>query len=341
MPHPTQGHINPALQFAKRLTHKRVRVTLALTKFILKSTAASSAASISLRAISDGFDDGGRAHATSSEEYRARFEQIGQQTLSELLRDLAGSGQPVDCVVYDPFNPWVLDVAKRLGLPAAALFTQSCAVVNIYHQTYAGELKLPLAGGEVVVPGLPAMEPGDMPSFFYDGGSHRGTFQMVLDQFRNVEEADWIFINTFDELEEETIKWMSKSLRVKAIGPTIPSFYLDKRLKDDKEYGLNIFNPTTDVCTDWLSQRPPRSVIYVSFGSLSVLTTEQTEELAWALRTHDSHFLWVVRSLEGAFPRRHRPEDCWCHGATNWRCLHTRRWVASSRTVGGIRPSRH
>lgn len=159
VPHPNQGQINPALQFAKRLTHKRVRVTLALTKFILKSTAAaSSTASISLRAISDGFDDGGRAHASSSNEYRARFEQIGQQTLSELLRDLAGSGQLVDCVVYDPFNPWVLDVAKQLGLPAAALFTQSCAVANIYYQTYVGELKLPLAGGEVVVvPGLPAI----------------------------------------------------------------------------------------------------------------------------------------------------------------------------------------
>lgn len=114
---------------------------------------------------------------------------------------------------------------------------------------------------------------------------------------------------------------MSKSLRVKAIGPTIPSFYLDKRLKDDKEYDLNIFNPTTDVCTDWLSQRPPRSVIYVSFGSLSVLTTEQTEELAWALRTHDSHFLWVVRSLEEAkLPPEFSEETSsrgllvpWCH----------------------------
>lgn len=115
---------------------------------------------------------------------------------------------------------------------------------------------------------------------------------------------------------------MSKSLVVKAIGPTIPSFYLDKRLQDDKEYGLNIFNPTINVCTNWLSQRPPRSVIYVSFGSLSVPTTEQTEELAWALRAHDSHFLWVVRSLEGAssLPPKFSEETSsrgllvpWCH----------------------------
>lgn len=202
LPIPVQGHINPMLQFAKRLTHKRIRVTFALTKFILKTTSFSSG-SISVRAISDGFDEGGRAQAKSSDEYLARFQQMGQQTLAELLQDLQGSGCPVDCVIYDPFIPWVLDVAKRFGLMAAAFFTQSCAVDNIYYQVYAGEIKLPFHGGEVVVPGLPPMKPEEMPSFIYNHGSYPGTFQMVLNQFRNIDKADWIFINTFDKLEEQ------------------------------------------------------------------------------------------------------------------------------------------
>ncbi|KAL0334427.1 UNVERIFIED_CONTAM: Crocetin glucosyltransferase 2 [Sesamum angustifolium] len=94
LPHPTQGHINPMLQFAKRLTRKRVKVTLALTRFLLRTTAGFSGGSISVRAISDGFDERGRAQAKSSEEYQARFQQIGQETLAELLQDLAGSGAP-------------------------------------------------------------------------------------------------------------------------------------------------------------------------------------------------------------------------------------------------------
>ncbi|KAL0334426.1 UNVERIFIED_CONTAM: UDP-glycosyltransferase 74E2 [Sesamum angustifolium] len=97
------------------------------------------------------------------------------------------------------------------------------------------------------------MRPDEMPSFIYDHGSCPGTFEMVLNQFRNVDKADWIFINTFDELEEEVLEWMSRSLRVKAIGPAIPSMYLDKRLQDDKEYeetsekGLIVCGPQLDV----------------------------------------------------------------------------------------------
>ncbi|KAI3446604.1 hypothetical protein Pfo_003269 [Paulownia fortunei] len=300
LPYPTQGHINPMLQFAKRLAHKRIQITLALTKFLLKTTNGFSVGSISARAISDGFDEGGRAQAKSSDEYQARFQQVGQETLAELLQDLASSGCPVDCVVYDPFIPWVLDVAKGFGLLGAAFFTQSCAVDNIYYQAYIGELKLPLSGGEVVVSGLPPMKPEELPSFVYVHGSYPGYFQMVLNQFRNVDKADWIFINTFDKLEEEVLEWVARFWRVKAIGPTIPSMYLDKRLEDDKEYGLNIFNPITNACMNWLNERQPRSVIYVSFGSLAQLTVQQTEELAWALSTCDTHFLWVVRSLEEA-----------------------------------------
>ncbi|KAK4485597.1 hypothetical protein RD792_008240 [Penstemon davidsonii] len=96
------------------------------------------------------------------------------------------------------------------------------------------------------------------------------------------------------------IDWMSRILPLKAIGPTIPSMYLDKRLQEDTDYGLNMLKPQTDICINWLNQQQPRSVIYVSFGSLVKLSLEQTQELSHALRTCDKHFLWVVRSSEEA-----------------------------------------
>ncbi|KAG8372275.1 hypothetical protein BUALT_Bualt12G0049400 [Buddleja alternifolia] len=199
VPYPIQGHINPMLQFAKRLSHKHLKITFALTKFLFKTTThLSGGESISIRVISDGFDNGGRAQAKSFEEYQIRFMQTGQQTLSELLHDLAISGCNVDCVVYDPFIPWVLDVAKGFGLNTAVFFKQSCAVDNIYYQVYSGELKPPVLGSEpVVVPGLPPMRPEEMPSFIYVHGSYPAAFKMVADQFRNVDKADWIFVNTF------------------------------------------------------------------------------------------------------------------------------------------------
>ncbi|KAI3443947.1 hypothetical protein Pfo_000612 [Paulownia fortunei] len=74
--------------------------------------------------------------------------------------------------------------------------------------------------------------------------------------------------------------------------------YLDKRLPDDKEYGLSIFKPTTDACMKWLDERTSKSVVYVSFGSMAELQAEQMEELAQALKLSDKYFLWVVRATE-------------------------------------------
>lgn len=91
---------------------------------------------------------------------------------------------------------------------------------------------------------------------------------------------------------------MAKSTPVKAIGPTIPSMYLDKQLPDDKEYGLSVYKPMAGACTEWLGQREPRSVVYVSFGSLARLDDRQMEEMAWGLRSSNKHFLWVVRATE-------------------------------------------
>ncbi|GER27899.1 UDP-Glycosyltransferase superfamily protein [Striga asiatica] len=301
IPYPTQGHVNPMLQFANRLTHKGIRVTIALTKFLLtKSTNGPSFGPISAREISDGFDSGGRAEAKSSEEYQARFECVGRETLTGLLLDLAGTGRPVDCVVYDSFIPWAVDVAKGLGLFGAAFFTQSCTVDAIYYLVYKGELKLPVDGEAVVAaaPGLPEMRSEDLPSFVYDYGSYPGTFRLLLNQFRGLEKAEWIFINTFDQLEKEVLEWMSRFWRGKAIGPTIPSTYLDKQLDNDKHHNLNILGPPSITSIDWLNRQHPKSVVYVSFGSLAELTPQQTEELAWALAACGKHFLWVVRSSE-------------------------------------------
>ena len=91
---------------------------------------------------------------------------------------------------------------------------------------------------------------------------------------------------------------MAKILPVKTIGPTIPSMYLEKRLEDDKQYGLNLFKPMTNACMSWLNERSISSVVYVAFGSLEDLDVEQMHELSWGLRTSNYHFMWVVRESE-------------------------------------------
>ncbi|KAL1547993.1 mogroside IE synthase-like [Salvia divinorum] len=53
-----------------------------------------------------------------------------------------------------------------------------------------------------------------------------------------------------------------------------------------------------DTCVEWLGQRAPRSVIYVSLGSMAELGVEQMGELAEGLRLCGYYFMWVVRPTE-------------------------------------------
>nr|GLL17449.1 UDP-glycosyltransferase 74G1-like [Ipomoea trifida] len=337
LPFPAQGHINPMLHFSKRLEAKGVKISIAVTKFFLTTLQDLSSTHLSIETISDGFDEGGYSQAPSGQAYIEKFRQVGSETLAQVIRRLRVGRFPVSCVVYDAFLPWAVDVAGEEGISGAAFFTQSCAVDGIYYYCQQGRFKVPLADDQVVeIPGLPCLEPKDMPSFIYSPESYPFILDLLVNQFCNVEKADWILINTFYELEREASKqsfffffffffilividWMRKLWLVGAIGPTIPSVYLDNRLPDDKEYGLSVFKPMTEVCMKWLDEQQDGSVVYVSFGSMVHLQEEQMEELAWALRRSNRPFLWVVRSEEAnKLPKNFAEEEMrglvvsWC-----------------------------
>ncbi|CAN1236015.1 UDP-glycosyltransferase 74F2 [Linum grandiflorum] len=215
------------LQFSKRLISKSIRITLLNTRFISKTISSTSSTSmINLDTISDGYDDGGHAAAESTQAYLESFQKSGSKTLSELIQKLSKTEYPAHCIIYDPFLPWCLDVAKELGLPQSL---------------------------SLIFPGLPPLESDDMPSFMSDYGSYPAAFDMIISQFSNIHKADWILCNTVHELEKQTADWLSTVWPLRTIGPTIPSMYLDKQLQDDRDYGFSIFKPNNEACINWLN----------------------------------------------------------------------------------------
>lgn len=99
-------------------------------------------------------------------------------------------------------------------------------------------------------------------------------------------------------LIHQVIEWMRKMWNLKVIGPTLPSIYLDMRLKDDTGYGLSLFNANHDECMNWLNNKPKESVVYISFGSMIKSGPEQMDEITCALRDSNVNFLWVLRPKE-------------------------------------------
>lgn len=298
IPYPSQGHINPMLQFSRRLASKGLKTTLAITKFI-STTFKPQSSTVQIATISDGCDHGGFAEAKNVNDYLLRVKTTGTKSLDDLITQYKNTPHPIDCVVYDAFFPWALDVAHQHGLTGAAFFTQNCAVNYIYYNVDQGLLHVPISSEPVSIPGLPLLELRDMPSFIYVSGSYPAYFEMLLSQFLNLEKADFVLVNTFYELEPEVVDTMSKVCPLLTIGPTIPSTYLDKRIEDDTLYGLDLFKvDATSTTAEWLRNKPRGTVVYVSFGSMGDLSIQQMEELAWGFKNSGFYFLWVVRDSE-------------------------------------------
>ncbi|KAI3881216.1 hypothetical protein MKX03_015921 [Papaver bracteatum] len=297
LPLPVQGHINPILQFSKRLVSKGIKVALFTTIFASKSVK-TGAGSVSVVPFSDGFDETGLTKL-SGDNYMEKFKAAVQKHLPELIEKQERLGCPIRWLVYDSVIPWVFPLAKELGLLGAVFYTQSNSVNVVYYQVSKGLIPLPVQGPTLSVPGLASLEPHELPSFVYKPDSYPAILATVTEQFSNIDEADWLLFNTYDKLEEEAVKWMAKQshTRMTTIGPTLPSFYLDKRL-EDTDYGLHLFPPNSDACMKWLETKEVASVVYVSFGSLAALGEEQMEEIAWGIRNSNYHFLWVVRASE-------------------------------------------
>ncbi|RZC50481.1 hypothetical protein C5167_018902 [Papaver somniferum] len=306
IPYPAQGHINPCLQFLKKLASKGLKTTLVTTNFISKSINKPNLGhNIDREFISDGYDNGGFAESDSIESYLQRLQTVGSADLTQLIKKLNSSPEienHVNCIIYDAVLPWALDVARQFGLVGGTFFTQPCAVNNIYYQFGKGLLKTDDSAvtnnSNVTIPGLP-IQVSDLPSFLCVPGAYPSYWELALNQFVNVGKADWIFINGFDMLEVQVVDWMTKTFpQLRTIGPTIPSMYLDKRIEDDNDYGLNLIKPDSSICMNWLNSKANGTVIYVSFGSMAELSNEQMEELAMGLIGSNAYFLWVVRGSE-------------------------------------------
>ncbi|KAM3372814.1 hypothetical protein ACQJBY_019613 [Aegilops geniculata] len=292
------GHTNPMLELGRRLAHHGHRPTFVTTRYVLSVTPPPGAP-FRVAAISDGFDAGGFASCPDPAEYFSRLEAVGSETLRELL--LSEEAAAVRVLVYDSHLPWAGRVARAAGVPAAALFTQPCAVNVVYGEVWAGRLALPVTDGrELLARGALGVElgPEDVPPFVTAPESMAVFLKTSIEQFDGLEDADDVLVNSFSDIEPKEVDCMKLTWRAKTVGPTLPSVYLgDDRLPPNKSYGFNVFVDDA-ACMGWLEKQSISSVVLVSYGSYSNYDVTQLEELGNGLCNSSKPFLWVVRSDE-------------------------------------------
>jgi hypothetical protein len=310
---PLQGHVNPLLRLGARLAARGLLVTFTTFRHAglralpddddgarvgvgrgrlrfeyLRSSSRNGCA----RSTTDDDEDPLRDGGDPSDMLR-RVTDAGPQALTGLIRRQAAAGRPVACVVNNPFVPWALDVAGGMGIPCAMLWIQSCAVLSLYCHFYSFPEAFPSDAdpdAPVSVPGLPTMAADELPLMVRPEYARNLWGDMLRAQLGGIgkKTVSWVLVNTFYGLERSAIDALSSHAPVAPVGPLLE--HDDSHDGDDLDAAAD-----DDGCVAWLDAQPPRSVVYVAFGSLVNVGRGEMLAVAEGLVGTGRPFLWVVR----------------------------------------------
>jgi anthocyanidin 3-O-glucoside 5-O-glucosyltransferase len=233
-------------------------------------------------------------------QYIADVKTHGSQHIRDVIDTGLNQGNPFTHLVYTTLASWAGQVAHSLSVPCTLLWLQTATILDIYYYNFNGY-------GDIIrktyddpkysvkLPGLPSITSIDLPSHLVSSNTNNFGLPIFEDHIAIIAEETnpSILVNTVDNLEFGFLRSIEK-LNMKAIGPLIPSD------TPDKSYGGDLFESSRDY-TKFLDSKPESSVIYISFGSISVLSDKQNQEIGQALVEIGRPFLWVIKEESNEF----------------------------------------
>lgn len=318
IPYPAQGHITPMLQLAKILHLNGFYITFVNTEYnhrrTLKSQGPDSLNGIEgfrFEAIPDGMPPSDLDVTQDIPKLCISVRDTCGKPFRELLEKLndSSSGVPlVSCVIADGFMTFTLDVTKELGIVELVFWTMSACgfmcYLHFFELVKRGYTPLKdesyLTNGYLEttidwIPGMKGIRLKDIPSFIRTTDINNTMLNFDGGEAQNASRASGVIINTFDDLEQEVIdKLRGVFPHLYTIGPLSTFVNNMQDTSPSKSIGTNLWKEDTR-CLDWLQNQEAESVVYVNFGSITVMTANQLEEFAWGLANSKQRFLWVIR----------------------------------------------
>ncbi|GAV78330.1 UDPGT domain-containing protein, partial [Cephalotus follicularis] len=290
VPCPFQGHINPMFQLGTILHSKGFSITIAHTLFNFPNP--SDHPDFDFLPISDG---------VSKEEFTENFaafvsslnvhcEIPFQQALLRMIQN-QDSHDDLPCIIYDGLMYFAEAVAHHLKLPSINLRAFSATYFLLYHiyprlkeegyipvKDYMREDKTPVLQSLKLKNVFESMPQSARDAML----EHRAALTDSLKR------SSAIIVNTMDFLEQEILTNIQKlfSAPIFTIGPfhkLAPTISSTSIFQEDA------------TCISWLNKQVPKSVIYVSFGSMASMNENELHETAWGLANSEQPFLWVIR----------------------------------------------
>ncbi|KAL4579269.1 hypothetical protein LXL04_015407 [Taraxacum kok-saghyz] len=317
IPMPAQSHVKAMLKLAQLLHHKGLQITFINTEFIHKRLLKSGGAH-SLDG-SDGFkfasipdsiprsseDDDGLEHLLSC---------IETHFLDPFLDLATKLSTPPTLIISDGFmSVFTINAARKLGIPVMLYWTLSaCGFMGFYHTKSLMEKGLTplkdesyLTNGflETIVDWIPGMKEIQLKHFptnirITDPTDKLFTFCMEATQ--NVHNVSYVIIHTFDTLENSLVDALLSMIpHVYTVGPL--QLLLNQIPTEESQAKMSSFNGYSlrkeeTECLQWLESKELNSVIYVNFGSLTIMSKQDLIEFGWGLANSNHYFLWIIRS---------------------------------------------
>ncbi|ESQ37306.1 hypothetical protein EUTSA_v10002978mg [Eutrema salsugineum] len=295
VPFPALGHITPMIQLGQALQLKGFSITVAQgqcnqvcssqTFFgfqfvtIPKSLPVSQLESLGLVEFLM------KLNKTSEAKFKNCIAQLLQK-----------QGSDIACIIYDELMYFSEAAAKEFKIPSVIFSTGSatnhvcgCVLSKFNAEKFLIDIEDPELQDKVVE-NLHPLRYKNLP---ISGMGPLDRFLEICKEVFNKRTASAVIINTTSCLERSSLSWLKQELRIPlySIGPLhITSSANSSLLEQDRS------------CIEWLNKQKPRTVIYISFGSIAQMETKDVLEMAWGLCDSKQPFLWVIRLGSESLP---------------------------------------
>ncbi|KAK8672955.1 hypothetical protein V6N13_111312 [Hibiscus sabdariffa] len=317
LPFPAQGHINPMMQLAKLLHSRGFHITFVNSEFnhrrLIRSRgeeAVKGLPDFQFETIPDGLPPSDADATQPVPPLCDSTRRTCFKPFMELLSKLNSSPHvpPVTCIVADGIMNFGTKAAQLIGVPYVQLWTSSTVSFMGYlhykelvqsaivpfkdeHFVSDGTLEKPID-----IPGMSNMRFKDVPTFIRTTDPKDIMLNFAMKISQECLKSSSIIFHTFEELDKEVLQVLAdKSPNIYAIGP-LASLCRNLNVPKIQDDLLNSSLWKEDTsCIEWLNTMESNSVVYVNYGSVTMMSKHHLKEFAWGLANSKYPFLWIVR----------------------------------------------
>ncbi|CAO2828341.1 unnamed protein product [Amaranthus hypochondriacus] len=296
-PYPAHGHLPALLDLTHQLALRGLKITILVTPKNLPSlTPLLSAHPTSIKTLVLPFPPHPRL--LSGVE---NVKDIGNSGNAPIISSLSklkdeviawfrSHPSPPQAIISDFFLGFTQHWATQLNIPRLAFFSVSSFLTCILKHLW--ENLETRSNCDVIefleLPRTPCLKIDQLPSIYKKFKEGDPDWEAVKESLV-MNSKSWGYVyNSFYELEGEFLDHVPKILghgRVYTVGPLSTI----KRVNPDSDTTYGLFK--------WLDTCPDDSVVYVCFGSQTLLTEPQIKALASALERSKTRFIWVIKSI--------------------------------------------